>query len=224
MNLEQLLENFNNSINIYTFLFNLVVATVLSILLGQFYMRYGNAVANRQKFATNFIPLALTTVLIITIIKTSIALSLGLVGALSIVRFRAAIKDPEELIYLFLVIAIGLAIGADYPILASVAVGFILVLLFINYQIQDRSKYAKENMLYVNISSEETNIDAFVTILREKMDYVELKRMDRMSTGVDLTFICKAADLDAITAMQELIVTSTPNTTVSIVDQPDLIV
>ncbi|CAA6808576.1 MAG: Unknown protein [uncultured Aureispira sp.] len=224
MNLELLLENFNNSINVYAFLFNLVVATVLSVLLGQFYIRFGNAVANRQKFAANFIPLALTTVLIITIIKTSIALSLGLVGALSIVRFRAAIKDPEELIYLFLVIAIGLATGADYPILASVAVGFILVLLFINYQIQDRSKFAKQNMLYVNIASETTNIEAFLAILRENMDYVELKRMDRMPSGVDLTFICKAASLDNITAMQEQIITSTPNTTVSIVDQPDLIV
>lgn len=224
MNIEQLIENFNNSINIPLFLFNLVVATILSILLGQFYMRFGNAVANRQKFATNFIPLALTTVLIITIIKTSIALSLGLVGALSIVRFRAAIKDPEELIYLFLVIGIGLAAGADYALLASVAVAFILVLLFINYKIQARSKYSKENMLYVNISSETTNIEAFISVLREKMDYVELKRMDRMSTGVDVTFICKAANLDAITAMQEQIVTSTPNTSVSIVDQPDLIV
>ena len=224
MNIEQIIENFNNSINIYDFLLNLIVATILSLLLGQFYMRFGNAVANRQKFAANFIPLALTTVLIITIIQTSITLSLGLVGALSIVRFRAAIKDPEELIYLFLIIAIGLATGANHPILASIAVLFILVLLFVNYKIQDRSQYAKENMVYVNITSETTNIDAFINILREEMDYVELKRMDRMSTGVDITFICKAPSLDAITAMQEQIVTSTPNTTVSIVDQPDLIV
>lgn len=224
MTIEQIIENFNNSINIYAFLLNLIVATILSILLGQFYIRFGSAVANRQKFATNFIPLALTTVLIITIIQTSVALSLGLVGALSIVRFRAAIKDPEELIYLFLVIAIGLATGANYPILASISVLLILVLLFINYKIQDRSRYTKENMLYVNIASETTNIDAFINILRDKMDYVELKRMDRMSTGVDITFICKAPSLDAVTAMQEQIVTSTPNTTVSIVDQPDLIV
>ena len=46
------------------------------------------------------------------IVKNSIALSLGLVGALSIVRFRAAIKEPEELTYLFLVIATGLGTGS----------------------------------------------------------------------------------------------------------------
>lgn len=224
MNFDQLIENFTNTIDIKLFILNLVVATILSLLLGQFYTHFGNAVANRQKFASNFIPLALTTVLIITIIKTSIALSLGLVGALSIVRFRAAIKDPEELIYLFLVIGIGLATGANYPILASIAVLLILVLLFINYKIQRRSIYTRENMLYVNIASETTQVDHFVKVLRETMDHVELKRMDRMATGIDMTFICKAPSLDAITNMQDKIIAQTPNTTISVVDQPDLIV
>ena len=224
MNFEQLLDNFTNTIDVPLFILNLVVATILSLLLGQFYIRFGNAVANRQKFASNFIPLALTTVLIITIIKSSIALSLGLVGALSIVRFRAAIKDPEELIYLFLVIAIGLAAGANYPILASIAVFLILALLYINYRVQSRSIYTKENVLYVNVASDNTDINKFIAPLQEHMDYVELKRMDRMSSGIDVTFICKAPNLDSITNSQEAIVNVSPNTTVSIVDQPDLIV
>ncbi len=224
MNFEQLLDNFNNTIDIKLFVLNLVVATILALLLGQFYIRFGNAVANRQKFASNFIPLALTTVLIITIVKSSIALSLGLVGALSIVRFRAAIKDPEELIYLFLVIAIGLATGANYPILAILAVLLILILLFINFKVQSRSIYTKENMLYVNIYSDDTDINKFVETLKENMDYVELKRMDRMAEGVDITFICKSSSLEAITTVQDTIVQISPKTTISIVDQPDLIV
>ena len=224
MNFEELLDKFSNTIDFNFFILNLIVATILSLILGQFYIRYGNAVANRQKFASNFMPLALTTFLVITIIKSSIALSLGLVGALSIVRFRAAIKDPEELIYLFLVISIGLATGANYPILASIAVSLILILLFVNYKLQSRSIYTRENMLYVNISSDDTDVNKFVNTLQANMDYVELKRMDRMAKGIDVTFICKAPNLEAITLMQDSIVKVTPNTTVSIVDQPDLIV
>jgi uncharacterized membrane protein YhiD involved in acid resistance len=224
MNFEQILDNFNNTVDIKFFILNLIVATILCLLLGQFYVRFGNAVANRQKFASNFIPLALTTVLIITIIKSSIALSLGLVGALSIVRFRAAIKDPEELIYLFLVIAIGLATGANYPILAALAVFLILILLYVNFKIQSRSVYTRENVIYVNISSDTTDVNKFVAPLSEKMDYVELKRMDRMASGIDVTFICKSPSLEAITSVQDIIVNITPNTTISIVDQPDLIV
>ena len=57
-------------------------------------------------------------ILIISIVKSSLALSLGLVGALSIVRFRAAIKEPEELVYLFFVISIGLSNGANQFLLS----------------------------------------------------------------------------------------------------------
>lgn len=76
--------------------------------------------------------LTLVTIAVISVVKSSLSLSLGLVGALSIVRFRAAIKDPEELVYLFLCIGIGLAFGAGQPWIAValvvVATVFVLVL------------------------------------------------------------------------------------------------
>ena len=90
--------------------FNLLLAAVLSLILGFVYARYGNSLSNRRAFARNFILVTMTTMLIITVVKSSLALSLGLVGALSIVRFRAAIKEPEELSYMFLAIAIGLGL------------------------------------------------------------------------------------------------------------------
>jgi hypothetical protein len=67
--------------------------------------------------------------LIITIVKSSLALSLGLVGALSIVRFRTPVKEPEELAYLFMAIAIGLGMGADYRLETSVGTILILALV-----------------------------------------------------------------------------------------------
>ncbi|MBK8502327.1 MAG: DUF4956 domain-containing protein [Saprospiraceae bacterium] len=98
---EEYLQEFNASVSLSDFLINLMVAAILAFALRVFYVQFGTSVTNRRKFSMNFIPLALTTFVIITVIKSSLALSLGLVGALSIVRFRAAIKDPEELTYLF---------------------------------------------------------------------------------------------------------------------------
>ena len=92
---------------------NLLLAIFLSGLVAWFYANYGKSLSNRTKFAQILPILALITVLIISIVKSSLTLSLGLVGALSIVRFRTAIKEPEELIYLFMTIAIGLGLGAD---------------------------------------------------------------------------------------------------------------
>ena len=77
---------------------------------------------NRANLGNSFLLLGLVICCIIIIVKYSIALSLGLVGALSIVRFRAAIKEPEELVYLFLIIALGLAFGSS-----QFAVGFALL-------------------------------------------------------------------------------------------------
>lgn len=103
------------------FLLSLGLAAVLGWLLAQLYVRVGRSLSDRRSFAANFLPITLTTTLVITVVKSSLALSLGLVGALSIVRFRAAIKEPEELAFLFLAIGIGLGLGADQRALTAAA-------------------------------------------------------------------------------------------------------
>ena len=99
-------------IGLIPFLESIILATILCFLIQIVYIKFSNSLSNKYDFSKNFIVLGLATTLIITIVKSSLALSLGLVGALSIVRFRAAIKEPEELVYLFLVISTGLGCGA----------------------------------------------------------------------------------------------------------------
>ena len=88
-------------ISVNDFLLNAAVIIVLSAILEFTYIKCARTISNRRQFAGVFMLIAFTTMLIISIVKSSLALSLGLVGALSIVRFRAAIKEPEELAYLF---------------------------------------------------------------------------------------------------------------------------
>jgi hypothetical protein len=96
-----------------------------------FYIRYSSTLSNRKEFAKTFVVLGVTTCIVIMIVKSSLALSLGLVGALSIVRFRAAIKEPEELVYLFLIIAIGLGCGANQLIVITTGIFFSLVIIML---------------------------------------------------------------------------------------------
>jgi uncharacterized membrane protein YhiD involved in acid resistance len=91
----------------------LIGSGLLAFFVKLLYQRFSNSISNRENFSSVFIPLTISTALVISVVKSSLALSLGLVGALSIVRFRAAIKDPEELVYLFFCIAIGLTLGAE---------------------------------------------------------------------------------------------------------------
>ncbi|MFK7905726.1 MAG: DUF4956 domain-containing protein [Chitinophagales bacterium] len=220
---EEYLTQFSNTIHLGEFLVNIIVAALLAMLLSWFYQRFGNAISNRKRFAANFLPLALTTLLIITIVKSSIALSLGLVGALSIVRFRAAIKDPEELTYLFLVIGIGLATGANQPIIALVAISIILLLLFLYKKINGQVRFKSEDAMYVNIHTDEEDLQKITDLLSKHMSYVELKRLDTLEQGLDLSFICKTDSIQQIQAITQALKGLSSNTQVSIIDQPDLI-
>src|SRR3989344_4154835 len=122
------------------FVINLVLAAVLAGILGYVYQRYGHSLSNRRLFSRNFMILAMTTMVIIAIVKSSLALSLGLVGALSIVRFRAAIKEPEELAYLFLVISIGLGLGANQLWITLISFIIIVSVIILSGRLARRQK------------------------------------------------------------------------------------
>ncbi len=220
---EEYLAQFTNTIQLSELLVNMGVAALLAIILSWFYQRYGNAISNRKRFAANFLPLALTTLLIITIVKSSIALSLGLVGALSIVRFRAAIKDPEELTYLFLVIGIGLATGANQPITALIVIPLILGLLLLHKKMNGQTRFKSEDRMYVNVSTDIEELEKVTQLLEETLSYVELKRLDTLNPGLDLSFICKADSVQQIQTVTQALKKLSSATRVSIIDQPDLI-
>lgn len=221
---EKYIQEFNETIPIDEFILNLLIVAILVYCLRLYYIRFGMTLSNRSRFANNFLPLALGTLLIIMIVKSSIALSLGLVGALSIVRYRAAIKDPEELTYLFIVIGIGLAGGANQPILAIVAFFFIILLLYIHRLLTNKHSFRSEDRLFVNIQTDIKDVEQIANILSQQFTYVELKRLDTRIDGLDLSFVCKADGLPQISKVQQSITALSEKSQLSIIDQPDLIV
>ena len=182
MNKKQTFQDFivNQSpeISIFWFASNLIIAAFLAFLLALLYERFGQSLSNRKSFSRNLIFLAMTTMLVITIVKTSLALSLGLVGALSIVRFRAAIKEPEELVYLFLAIAIGLGFGANQGGVTVLAFVIISGMIFI---VNFYSKPGDYQNLHLTISSERSpslTLNQVTKVLNANCSKVVLKRFD----------------------------------------------
>ena len=221
---EKYIQEFTNNVPFDEFLLNILVVAILAAFLRFFYIRFGTAISNRRKFGNNFLPLALGTLLIIMIVKSSIALSLGLVGALSIVRFRAAIKDPEELTFLFFAIGIGLAGGANQPILAVIAFTLIIGILYLNKLFMKKGAFRQEDRMFVNINTDTEDLDKITNLLSAIFPYVELKRLDTLEKGMDVSFICKADSIDQLSRAKNEITQLSEQTRLSIVDQPDLIV
>lgn len=191
------------AIPVWDFIINLMVAAFLAIILARVYVRYGQTLSNRKIFARNFLVLTTTTVFIIAVVKSSLALSLGLVGALSIVRFRAAIKEPEELAYLFLSIATGLGLGADQTAVTLVAF-FVIVGMII---LRSRFRPGLENQhLYLQISSTGPGrlaLDQVVDVLKAKCSSVKLKRVDEANGALEASFIATFRDFSQLNSAKE---------------------
>ena len=183
-------------IPIFGFVLNMVLAAILSYLLSRLYIRCGKAFSNRIYFGENFMLMAMTTMLIISVVKASLALSLGLVGALSIVRFRAAIKEPEELAYLFLAIGIGLGFGADQRITTLVAFFIISSMIIIKFKFQTNYKIDENLFLTINSNSSKINIDIIVDVLKSHCDQVMLKRLEENDKTIEASFFVQFSDFD----------------------------
>ncbi len=210
--LEQFFATHAADVSITNIAANLLVAAVLCAILGWFYVRFGTSMSNRRQFAKIFVLLGVTTALVIMIVKSSLALSLGLVGALSIVRFRAPIKEPEELAFLFLTIGIGLGAGADQS--AATVVSFVIILFaHFCYQIYPRKTPTSGNFfLTVRSGMEGKELSNFVEIVaavvRDVTDRSVLKRVEKQDGLVEVVFVVELSGLDAVkrieTAFSEL--------------------
>lgn len=222
LNFEEYLKDFDSTISISGFIINLIIVTLLALCVKEFYIRFGKAISDRRKFSNNFIPLALATMLIITVVQSSIALSLGLVGALSIVRFRAAIKDPEELTFLFLVIGLGLIGGANKPILALFSFALILPILYFNSRISKKTNLSQGNS-YLNIICNNASVDQISTLIQKHTSSLELNRYDKTNSGLTLSYFCQISDPKKLDEIRETLETIDPNATISFVDKPNLL-
>jgi len=220
---EQYINDFNSTINLRQFILNFIVVFVISVIVKLFYVKYGRAISNRSRFSDNFIPLALATMLIITVIKSSIALSLGLVGALSIVRFRAAIKDPEELTYLFLIIGLGLIGGANKPILAILSFALILPLLYLNNWLSSKKRFSASKAS-LHISTALSDSAQLSDKISSHCDYLELRRMDINSEGQNIiNYQCKLASTHSLDSLISTIKEMDANANISFIDKQELL-
>jgi uncharacterized membrane protein YhiD involved in acid resistance len=163
------------------FLINIFITIILAYILGLIYSKYGSSLSNRKKLKQTFVLMAITVMIVITIVKSSLALSLGLVGALSIVRFRTAIKEPEELVYLFFIISIGLANGANQFLLSIIATIIILIFLLTRSIYKNKNSnsgnfISDSNILNVTIlQNDKKNIDDIINQLKPNFKYLKLK-------------------------------------------------
>jgi hypothetical protein len=207
-------------------LFNLMIGLILSIILRWHFSRFGSTLSNRDEFAQVFPFIILATILIISIVKSSLALSLGLVGALSIVRFRTPIKEPEELAYLFISIAIGLGLGASQTVPTVIAIIFILGALA-GLKWARREKSGKQLFLSLDwgendASGRQGQLTAMNKVIIRHAASSDLRRYDVRGKVLSATYLVDINDDDSLNALIDDLSNSFPEINATFLDQNHL--
>ena len=196
---------------------DMAIALVLAFLMGLFiffiYKKSYSGVMYSASFGVTLIALSLITTLLIMTVVSNIVLSLGMVGALSIVRFRAAIKEPMDIAFLFWAIAVGIVLAAGLILLAVAGSVFIGVVLLIfaqkktvdspyilivhceNGQIEKQTKeFVKAHVKRINVKSKsvtggQVELNYEVRLQNDDCDFVnELEAMEGVSRVVLVSY------------------------------------
>jgi len=203
------------------FILNFGVGVLLSWLLGWHFARYGSAFSNRDEFGRIIPFIMLTTLLLITVVKSSLALSLGLVGALSIVRFRTPIKEPEELAYLFIAIGAGVGLGAGHTMFTVLGTGLILVVVTFSRGVSSNQRSKK---FYISVevpdeTGEKDLINAITEAIAAHTIYCDLHKISLGEGEAHITYFADFDDHGQANNLLRSITSINPLARVSMVDQ-----
>lgn len=156
----------------------LAVSLVIGLFIFLIYKKTLTGVMYSSGFALTLVGLSLVTTLVIMAVTSNVVLSLGMVGALSIIRFRTAIKEPVEIVFLFWSLAVGIVVGAGLLPLAVIGSALIGVILLL---------FANRKVLLVLNCTDETAEHAALDVLKENTEHPIVKSKSITTAGIELT-------------------------------------
>lgn len=184
----------------------LVLAFILGLFIFMVYQKTYNGVMFSTGFGVSLMLMTLITTVVILAVTSNVVLSLGMVGALSIVRFRSAVKEPLDIAYLFWSIATGIVLGAGLIFLAVISSLFIgiVMILFVNRKSHDNpyilvvscnNNAAEKEVLDTLNNSVRKHIIKSKTVSPAGMEITYEIRLKEMTSG----FVNSIAGLDGVT-------------------------
>lgn len=184
------IKNFSADISSTSILIMLIMTAVIAVYLFYVYRIVCRKAFYSKSFAISLVVNAMVTAIIILTIQSSVVVSLGMVGALSIVRFRTAIKDPMDLAFLFWSISIGIICGAGLykvAIIGSIVITIVMLLLHFVPNV------SPTELLIINVDDAEKE-DAIISKIKENTKSFEVKSRNITSKGMDMIVEVKPAN------------------------------
>ncbi len=190
------------SINLLDMLLALILAFGIGLFIFFIYKKTYSGVMYSSSFAVTLVALTMITTLVILAVTSNVVLSLGMVGALSIVRFRTAVKEPLDIAFVFWAIAVGIVLAAGLITLAvtgSIMIG-IFLLLFVN-----RKSHVNPYIIVLSCCDHNSEISA-MSFLEEKVKRIVVKSKTARKESVELNLEVRLQDdsTDFINTLAEM--------------------
>lgn len=174
----------------------LVIGAVIYVVYSKFYV----GVIYSRSFAITLVGMTILTAMVTLAISTNIVISLGMVGALSIIRFRTAVKDPLDLLYLFWAITSGITAGAGMYILLLITAVIMILMIILFYNKQQKGRIYILVVHYVGEEAGDNVIRAF-----GKMKYfIKSKTARKGKTEMAIEVYCKDSNMFFMDKIRDL--------------------
>ena len=174
---------------------SMLVTCVIALYIFAVYRLLARKTFYNKSFNMSLTAITLITAIVILTVQSNIVISLGMVGALSIVRFRTAVKDPMDLAFMFWAIAAGIACGASMIEIAIIGSLFITIMMFV----LDRVPVARAaQILVINVNAGADYMDEVKTAVEEHSKYFKVKSRNVSDTQLDVVVEVFTKDEDEL--------------------------
>ena len=173
--------------NLTNIALSLTTAVLMGALIYLVYTKFYVGVIYSRSFAITLVGMTVLTAMVTLAISTNIVISLGMVGALSIVRFRTAVKDPLDLLYLFWAITTGITSGASMYLLVVVCAAVMIIMIFFFYHKQQKGRIY---IVVVHCTGDEAG-DNVVRAFGRMKYFVKSKTIRKNKTEMAIEVFCK---------------------------------
>ena len=180
---------------------SLTVAVIMGAVIYLVYSKFYVGVIYSRSFAVTLVGMTVLTAMVTLAISTNIVISLGMVGALSIVRFRTAVKDPLDLLYLFWAITTGITSGAGMYLLALVAALVMILLVACFYRKQQKGRIY---ILVIHYVGDEAGDDVIRALGKMKY-FIKSKTLRKNKTEMAVEVYCKNNDMFFLEKIRDVI-------------------
>ncbi|MDO5416490.1 MAG: DUF4956 domain-containing protein [Lachnospiraceae bacterium] len=182
----------------------IVSALVMALLLGGLiylvYRKFYTGVIFSRSFAVTLVGMTVLTCMVTLAISTNVVISLGMVGALSIVRFRTAVKDPMDLLYLFWAITSGITVGAGMYLLAFAAAAVLIGMILLFYHRQENGQIY---IAVIHYQGDETG-DRIIRAFGKMKYFIKSKTMRQEKTEMAVELFCRKNDMAFMETIRSL--------------------